>query len=160
MLPMEAGPGSFSFLPQSLWCVSDSLPRALLSGYVNVCWCRQLLATSMRSTFGLLFGEFLQDIQADPVSSSLIFNVTQTVWFTACQSRAPFAPEAFGGGSMHSVSLFCRTGLFVGSMCTVFSHRRVVLVGGSLIFLGMFSTVFVTSATQMLFSYSLFTGAN
>ncbi|CAG0883069.1 unnamed protein product [Darwinula stevensoni] len=91
-----------------------------------------LLATSMRSTFGLLFGEFLQDIQADPVFSSLIFNVTQTVWFTAC--------------------------LFVGSMCTVFSHRLVVLVGGSFLFLGMFSTVFVTSATQMFFSYSLFTG--
>lgn len=84
-------------------------------------------------SFGLMFGDFLTNLNEETSAIALI---------TSCY----FSALSFAG-------------LFTNSLFRKFSIRTVGVAGGTLYFIGSLMTVFVTSVNQLLLAFSVIQGA-
>ena len=92
----------------------------------------QLATRSIEPSFGLLFGDLLQDLNVGTTGAAIIISMLDI---------------------MMNLS-----GLFVGPLLKEFSYRKVAIVGSLLCALGLALTSSATSMAHILITYSVVNG--
>lgn len=93
---------------------------------------QQLATRSIEPSFGLLFGDLLQDLNVGTTGAALIISMLDI---------------------MMNLS-----GLFVGPLLKEFSYRKVAIVGSLLCSLGLALTASAESMAHILITYSVING--